>query len=335
MSSGTNIQSLDDTMGALFIGVLFSMALWGAGTVQIYYYYNEYQKDRLFLKLMVLAVWVFDTVHQGLIMKVCYNYLITHWGDANQLNVLDQSLILMVLFTALICLIVQSFFSLRIWRLSEKNILLTGFVYIWVIAQFVITIVYFSQAIYFDLFSQLLEIKTLTRSINVISATADAVIAGVLVYLLRRSRTGYRRSERMIVRLIRFTVGTGAVTGFIAIICLIMNLVFPLTFYYILFYLMTSRLYMNSLLATLNARNGVLNSFGDTLQSVITTGIAMDRFRTPTSAFDTANARSIAIKIDAETGPDDSFKNNTSSATDQESIAYTTNKADLNPQNVN
>ena len=161
-----------------------------------------------------------------------------------------------------------------------------------------------------------------------ISAAADAVIAGVLVYLLRRSRTGYRRSERMIVRLIRFTVGTGAVTGFIAIICLIMNLVFPLTFYYILFYLMTSRrkylllgsrksvalsicitlVYMNSLLATLNARNGVLNSFGDTLQSVITTGIAMDRFRTPTSAFDTANAQSIAIKIDAETGPDDSFK---------------------------
>lgn len=321
MSSDANSVSLDVTMGALYIGVVLSMALWGAGSVQVYYYYNEYHKDRYTLKLLVFVVWLLDTVHQGLITQSCYAYLISNWGSPVHLATLEQTLIIMVLFTAMICLLVQSFFTLRIWRLSDRNILLTGFVYIWVVAQFISTMYYFSKAIHFNLFEQLLSIKSITRSINVINAVADAAIASALVFLLRRSRTGFRRSERIIVRLIHYSVGTGTITGIIAIVCLIMNLVLPLTFYYILFYLMTSRLYMNSLLATLNARKHVLSNFGDTFQSFLTTSVSMDHFRTPSSLQDPADPRNHTIKIDPETATENSYKN-TESDTYQKELSY-------------
>ncbi|KAH8108978.1 hypothetical protein DFH11DRAFT_1731396 [Phellopilus nigrolimitatus] len=175
MSSGTGLPALDNTMGALFLGVIFAMGLWGAGTVQMYYYYDTYGKDELWIKMVVFSVWIFDTVHQGLITHSCYIYLITEYGNPLFLATLEKTLMIMVFFTACICFIVQTFFTMRIWRLSHKSVYLTGAVYIFVLTQLVSTLVYFGTAIHFKLFAELLAIKNLTRSINVVNAIADAV----------------------------------------------------------------------------------------------------------------------------------------------------------------
>ncbi|KAI5118226.1 hypothetical protein M0805_000722 [Coniferiporia weirii] len=305
MSSATGILALDNTMGALFLGVIFSMALWGAGTVQMYYYYNTYHaKDEIWIKLLVFVVWVLDTAHQGLITQSCYVYLVTQYGNAEYLAVLERSLMVMVIVTAAICFIVQTFFTVRIWRLSQKNIFITAFVFVFVLAQLISTLVYFGTAIHFTQFVQLLGIRNLTRSINVVNAMADAAIAGALVFLLQNSRTGFRHSESVINRLILFTVNTGLLTGMTAVVCLAMNLAFPTTFLYILFYLMTSRLYMNSLLATLNSRKSVQSSFGDSIQSVhVSQGISMDRFRTqPLESSNSYGGDGKKVVIRVETG---------------------------------
>jgi len=252
-------------MGALFLGVVLSMALWGAGCVQMYYYYDTFNKDSLWLKLYVFGIWVLDTIHQGLIINSCYVYLVTQFFNPMFLGTLQPTLIDMVIVTGIICFAVQAFFILRIWRLSHKNIILTCTLSVLCFVPFVLTIVYFAKMYHFTNFIQLNAIFPISKSINVLSAVADVSIAATLIFLLQQSRTGFKSSETVINRLIMFSVNTGLFTSITAIASLITITVWPATFIYITFYLLVPRLYINSLYATLNARNSLRSgTTGDT-----------------------------------------------------------------------
>jgi len=48
---------LDETLGAVEIGVIVSMFLYGIFTVQIFLYQQANMKDRIWLKCLVLLVW--------------------------------------------------------------------------------------------------------------------------------------------------------------------------------------------------------------------------------------------------------------------------------------
>lgn len=83
--------------------------LWGAGSVQTYYYFNVcalfipvsstltllqgFPNDDWRLKLLVGAVWCLDTLHQGFITHTCYIYLITNYANPNHLFVVVKSIL--------------------------------------------------------------------------------------------------------------------------------------------------------------------------------------------------------------------------------------------------
>ena len=71
-------------------------------------------------------------------------------------------------------------------------------------------------------FLDLLSLDWLLKLTNSINAVTDILITATLIALLHRSRTGFRRSDNMINRLILFTVNTGALTSILAIIIVIM-----------------------------------------------------------------------------------------------------------------
>lgn len=71
-------------------------------------------------------------------------------------------------------------------------------------------------------YSQLSNLFTLEKVLNVFGAVSDFAIAGSLIFYLHRSRTGFKRSESMVNRLIIFSINTGAVTS----VCAIMALIF-------------------------------------------------------------------------------------------------------------
>ncbi|KAG6835281.1 hypothetical protein H0H93_003168 [Arthromyces matolae] len=88
----------------------------------------------------------------------------------------------------------------------------------------------------------------------VVAVAGDVVIAGALCFFLHRSRTGFKKSNTMITKLILFAVSAGVLTSICCIACLIAILVWPSTLIYVGFYFLLGKLYTNSLLATLNAR---------------------------------------------------------------------------------
>uniref|UniRef100_A0A0W0F3V4 DUF6534 domain-containing protein n=1 Tax=Moniliophthora roreri TaxID=221103 RepID=A0A0W0F3V4_MONRR len=86
----------------------------------------------------------------------------------------------------------------------------------------------------------------------------DMAISAVMIFYLQRSKTGVRKSTDIINRMIIFTFNTGLPTSVTALLSIISLHAMPNTFIYIFFYLLTGRLYTNSLLVTLNARKYLL-----------------------------------------------------------------------------
>ncbi|KAL0566298.1 hypothetical protein V5O48_015721 [Marasmius crinis-equi] len=154
-----------------------------------------------------------------------------------------------------------------------------------------------SSSLQMETYLQLLRINPLTISINALSAAADVLIAAVLCYLLARSKTGFKRSDTMISKLITFTANTGLATSVCALASLISLVASPHTLIYALFYFCIGRLYTNSLLVALNARKSLRGTTDDDHKlASIPTSIAMSPPHTNAN-----RSQNISIKIETTT----------------------------------
>ncbi|KAK2467379.1 hypothetical protein APHAL10511_000614 [Amanita phalloides] len=257
--------ALDNTLGAALVGVVVASSLHGVSCIQAWYYFTH-QNDTWPTKGLVSAVMLFDTIHQMLITHTVYTYVITYFGNYTQLGNLVWSILVEVLFNGLTALLVQSFLTMRVWRLSNRNTWLTMLVLMLVIGEFACVVVFTSLSLRLETFAQLAHLKPLSILVNTLAAVSDVLIAGTLCTLLHRSRTGFHRSDTMINKLIIFAVNTGCLTSLCAIASLISIVVAGETFLYIAFFFCIGRLYSNSLLATLNARK-MIRGAADGIQS--------------------------------------------------------------------
>ncbi|KAJ7355739.1 hypothetical protein DFH08DRAFT_853411 [Mycena albidolilacea] len=289
---------LDKTLGVGFIGVVVAAALHGVSCVQAWWYYTH-QNDRWPLKTLVAAVMTFDTVHQALISHTVYTYLITNYNNGAELGQIVWSLLVEVLFNGLTALLVQSFLTLRIWRLSNGNIWLTGIALLLVMSEFGCVLAYVAISLHLHTFVELAELKALSVTVNALAAAGDVFIAGTLTWLLHRSRTGFHRSDTMIRKLTIFAVNTGAVTSICAIGSLVSICVAGNTFIYILFFFCMGRLYCNSLLATLNARKSIRGAADGIHTTSENLSLSLREFPKNTASLSMASKRpNISIKID-------------------------------------
>ncbi|KAH9943932.1 hypothetical protein B0H21DRAFT_746998 [Amylocystis lapponica] len=240
--------------GAVLIGVLLAGALWGVSCMQTYEYFDHCSKDPWYQKIMVACVFCLDTLHQIFMSHVIYTYLVTQYSNPLYLGVVVWSLVAQVLVNALIGLIVQSFFTWRIWMLSRKKLICILPVVPLVITEFVLTLIYFVKGCSVGVFTKLSTLTTLSRAVNCVGFAGDILIAGILSVLLYNSKGGIARTDSLLNRLIAFSLSTGALTSLCALMSLIFISALPGTLIFITFYTPLGRLYTNSLLATLNAR---------------------------------------------------------------------------------
>jgi hypothetical protein len=198
--------------------------------------------------------------------------LVTNFGNVVELGNLVWSLLVEVLFNGLTTLMVQCFFTVRIWRLSKGNYFLTGLVSILVAGEFCCVLYYTIKSLHLQTFVQLTALKDASITVNALAAAGDVLIAIILCSMLQQSRTGFKRSDTMIKKLILFSMNTGLVTSICAVASLISVLSAPSTFIYIAFFFNIGRLYSNSLMVTLNARNRI-RGIGDEAMTISLNGI--------------------------------------------------------------
>ncbi|KAI1798231.1 hypothetical protein LXA43DRAFT_1088358 [Ganoderma leucocontextum] len=249
--------ALDDTLGAAFLGTIATSCFYGITVVQTYIYFKRSSRDSALLRFLVFSLWVLDSLHLALVVHAIYFYAVTNFSNASVLAVPTWSILAQIAVTGVSDLTVRSIFCHRVWRMSNGYWPLA-------IAIMVSSLVVFGGSIAFAVksfgvptfaaFSQIADILYVSLGAGVV---ADVLIAGAMSVVLIRCRTGFSKTDSVLRTLIIYSINTGALTGLCALLCLVTYATMPENFIFIAFYFVLPKLFLNSLLATLNAREAL------------------------------------------------------------------------------
>ncbi|EED85479.1 predicted protein [Postia placenta Mad-698-R] len=114
------MTSLDLTGGAVEVGILISVFLYGVATVQAYIYIRSSAQDPLWLRLLVIVVWLLETFITVFTCMYLYDLTITHFGDAGAFLEEPWTIAISFALGGIASALVQSFFAWRVYIISGR-----------------------------------------------------------------------------------------------------------------------------------------------------------------------------------------------------------------------
>jgi len=160
-----------------------------------------------------------------------------------------------LLVTSITDLLVRYIFGKRLWRLTDRNWLLAISVAGVSLFVFGCGMAFAIRAFRIRAFADTGEISWLLYSSLGAGVIADCLIAISLCVWLLRIRTGFKRTDSLLNVLMLYSINTGMVTSLCAIVCFATYAITPNRFYYVATSFVLSKLNVNCLLASLNARS--------------------------------------------------------------------------------
>ncbi|KAK0464192.1 uncharacterized protein EV420DRAFT_1637757 [Desarmillaria tabescens] len=254
-------SSIDAIWGPGFIGFIVSVGLYGLTISQtLHYYQYYYHEDEITLKLLVLLVlievhWIhFTSTRQ----PIPFGAISSKGGLArpSAMRSLGMQLIASLMTTYVITFIVQSYYGYRVFKVSRHNKIIVGAICFFALVQLASGTAFVAE-----------EINASANSRTDIFSNSAVLIlelsSTVLGDLLDHLRDGLVPSCRanwnadLVHRLVVHAINMGMIGGVVALVQLI---VFVARRREMLFFapnLVVSKCYVNSLLATLNARHSI------------------------------------------------------------------------------
>ncbi|KAL0950565.1 hypothetical protein HGRIS_007367 [Hohenbuehelia grisea] len=273
---------LNNTFGAVLVGVLISSLLFGVTCVQAWRYFQVYQ-DRQYIRVMVASVMLvtsnsertskltansihrrlMEAVHLALVMHAIYYYLVSNFGNLLALINSSWSIIWLVGITAGITLVAHLFYTHYVWQISKKNPFLTGYLLLLAMAHFGLAVSIAVEAHRLRSFTRFAkEAHSLVTASLSVAALADLSTAVAVSYLLHSSRSGWKSTDTLINRLIVYAIHNGLLTSIMDIIVLIFVTVQQHNLIFVAIFTVLGNLYAISMLATLNARRSTSRLLG-------------------------------------------------------------------------
>jgi hypothetical protein len=237
------------------VGICLNWGFMGVTAVQLYIYHISYPDDTRNIKALVYSLFVLDCLQTGLVTADAFHWFVFGFGNMNTLDDTFLNSWDVPMLDAIISLIVQSFYSWRVYVLRKSFIF-----------PVIITLISLMQcaagiavAVQAHKLGHLSKISTEVGSQTtwLVGATAtDLLITAVLTWTLLSSKSRvHQKSHGMINRIVTLTVETNAATTFITVLSLILflgvpshsTLVVPPT-------AIMGKVYTNCLIAVLNNR---------------------------------------------------------------------------------
>ncbi|KAI1787187.1 hypothetical protein LXA43DRAFT_720638 [Ganoderma leucocontextum] len=260
------ILNLMGTYGPLLIGALLSCVLYGMAVIQIFLYFSNYERDSIWMKLYVVLVWAIETASTTCVLAALWPVLILKWGSLHELSLTQSPMLHRVWMTGLGTFLVHMFYIYRIYMVNGRKPLLPCLLIPFTLYQMIETCVYVHSGLSNGALSTLSgnTLTALGMSGRAAIAFIDIAIAALMVHaLLKGGVPQFKSSRKMIFRLVILTINTGLWTAVFAILVLIMIIPYQNELYYTAVDFPLTSLYLNSLLANLNAREYVRSAKGD------------------------------------------------------------------------
>ncbi|KAG2345097.1 hypothetical protein BDR05DRAFT_909162 [Suillus weaverae] len=248
---------LGNTFGALFIGVTFAAILFGLSNIQVFFYFQTHKGTGIsFPKLAVAWLWILDALHLFLIVHCIYYYLVAHYADISALTEIVWSFKLQIVIDVIIVYGVHLLYFHRIWIVGKgRSRVLPIAVGVIVTLGSGVAIALIWAVYQCHVFSDLVKIEWATFMALGTITFVDFVIASSLCYLLATSRTGFSSTDSIITKLMAYIINTGCLTSMCSLSAMITCAVMPHNFIFLGVEFLVAKLYVNSFLALLNARN--------------------------------------------------------------------------------
>ncbi|SJL02685.1 uncharacterized protein ARMOST_06019 [Armillaria ostoyae] len=238
--------------GPMIIGLYINIILLGIIATQMYMYLNAYRKDRLWMKIFVVVLFVANVANTAFLCKFLYTSLILNFGDDAYLARADWVFATDPALTGIIAGMVQLFFAWRV-KVLTNNLWLVAIVAVCALAGTGSAIATSFEVGNTPEFVKFQDFKVVVIIWLAAECVSDILISGILVWQLRK--TGFQSTDELVDRIIRLTVQTGLITSICAIIDLALFLSDP-TGTHLIFNFPLSKLYTNTMMSTLNSRRG-------------------------------------------------------------------------------
>ncbi|KAN0127610.1 hypothetical protein V8E53_014588 [Lactarius tabidus] len=254
---GHALVDIQNTFGCTFIGLVISILFFGITVCQTWIYFWRYAKrDPKLLKLFILAILLLDTFHTILSIYSVYWYLILNFGNAENLGYNMWAMNLQVDITGLVDYLVQLYYARRVYIVS-KSIIIPAIVALLGANCFALGFAFTTRAAILKTWSRytsLIPIICIGLGTGVL---ADALIAFSMCWFLYHKRTGFSRTDSMIMTLMSYSINSGLVTCILTTAVLITFSIKPASMIWQIFFWPMAKVYANSLLAMLNSRDHV------------------------------------------------------------------------------
>ncbi|KLO13320.1 hypothetical protein SCHPADRAFT_368771 [Schizopora paradoxa] len=255
-------ELLTEKDASFFVGATVSAILYGTTIGQSLWYFSVFYNDSSWSLAFVATLLLLDTAHMAILCIAAYFTLIGDNNSSVTQNMLTWSIPSSIAITYGLTFAVQCFFVLRVWILSRRKKTITITIALLVVMQIASGTVTVAREAQNNVY-YITDHTKIAATFELASCLlANVAITSVLVYYLQRGRIigdNAWTTNPVINRLIFFTISTGLLTSIVTLANLVLFLAAPDSYYWVIPHVISSKLYVTSLLSTLNSRRSVRN----------------------------------------------------------------------------
>ncbi|EPQ56058.1 hypothetical protein GLOTRDRAFT_129258 [Gloeophyllum trabeum ATCC 11539] len=246
---------LDATFALMLIAFFIDAVLYGAGMLLAFQYFTRYPEDPKSSKWIVGTMAFLMTVHICTYFAWGYFAFIQSFSSLTQIDIMPRTAVTQLLAIYIVAFISQMFFAWRIWRLSHRSVFLTGIPVLLGLLQLSAGIAQTTLSAEVGRFSLLASTEKVTTTQSAATAACDLSITVILITLFHTSRTGLKRTDTLLNKLIVYSLNRGVLTTLAAFFNMLFFVLFPDKFIFMLPLLPSGQLYLISVTTTLISRH--------------------------------------------------------------------------------
>ncbi|KDQ52635.1 hypothetical protein JAAARDRAFT_39883 [Jaapia argillacea MUCL 33604] len=247
-------EAFTNTFGMMLISFFLDAVLFGIGGLLAFQYFRLFPEDPWRVKIIVATLLFLMTVHITTFFDWVYWDLITIFGDFPRLDVMPRTALVQLLAIYVSAFISQCFFATRVYKLSRKNIWFTAIIMSLALTQIISGIIQTTLSGLGGTFSHLVTTEKVTTIQSAATAACDFSITVILCWVFHGSRTGIQRTDTLLDKLMIYAINRGALTTIAAFLNMLLFVLRPGTFIFMVPLLPSGQLYLISVTTTLNAR---------------------------------------------------------------------------------
>ncbi|KAI4524254.1 hypothetical protein K525DRAFT_267196 [Schizophyllum commune Loenen D] len=246
---------LDSTYGMWLVFLFIMAILYGVGLLQAFLYSRWHRNDPRWVQALVVVLVILETLQIAWYFDSTYHYFVSEFGNAQAFDFSPWQNSAQLLAAYLSAFLVQFYFATTIYLLKPEAWYATVLIGLLALGSMGAGLAQTVRTAEIASLTRLAETKAITTVQAGLAFGCDLAITVTLCATFNSFKTGFKSTNTLLNTLMIYAVNRGILTAVCALLNLVLFLRTEGTFYFFIGLMPSSKLYMNTMLATLNTRS--------------------------------------------------------------------------------